>query len=164
MEDHGGMEERLRVAAYGLCRDGDRLLLARYASPDWRLGHWGLPGGGIEHGEDPHQAVLREVAEETGYRVEVDALLGIGSQTFEADWGFPVDLHAVAVLYAVHVVAGELRHEVNGSSDQAAWVPVEQVPLLERALIIDLALQLERDRPASGHLAQLPPVGGLVHP
>ncbi|CAM5344166.1 hypothetical protein SHIRM173S_12882 [Streptomyces hirsutus] len=38
-----------------------------------------LPGGGMEHGEDPYDTVRREVEEETGYRIEVTGLLGVNS-------------------------------------------------------------------------------------
>lgn len=46
------MRKRLRVAAYAVCvRDG-QLLLARSPAPDGTP-EWVLPGGGMEHGEDP---------------------------------------------------------------------------------------------------------------
>ena len=32
-------------------------------------GQWDLPGGGLDHGENPRDAIVREVAEETGYTV-----------------------------------------------------------------------------------------------
>ncbi|WP_307845941.1 NUDIX domain-containing protein [Saccharomonospora sp. NB11] len=51
-----------RLAAYAVCVKNGRVLLARHAS-----GTWSLPGGGVEHAEDPFHAVIREVAEETGH-------------------------------------------------------------------------------------------------
>ena len=53
---HAGVpaKDRQRIAAYGVCVDDeDRLLLAR-ASPVLSLrGRWFLPGGGVQHGENP---------------------------------------------------------------------------------------------------------------
>ena len=41
-------------------------------------GHWDLPKGGIDAGESPRQAALRETREETGLRLHADALLELG--------------------------------------------------------------------------------------
>src|SRR5580658_5503912 len=63
--DHdAGVPERQRIAAYGICRDGDgRILLAR-ASPAISLeGLWFLPGGGVDHGEHPIDSLRREIEE-----------------------------------------------------------------------------------------------------
>ena len=63
-----------RLAAYALIADSSgRMLLTR---PDQRRvnGRWVLPGGGVEHGEHPEQALVREVEEETGLGVTVGAL------------------------------------------------------------------------------------------
>ena len=146
--------ERLRLAAYAVCLSDDRMLLARYVSPDGDRRHWTLPGGMVEHGEDPFDAVVREVAEETGYDVAVEQLLGVDSRHRHVQWGGPdgLDLHSVGVYYLARVVGGELRHETNGSTDQAAWFPVADVTDLERAVIVDVAMELERARPAHGHV------------
>ena len=53
----------IRVAAYGVITQGDRILLAHW-NESGRSG-WTLPGGGIDPGEDPVDAVVREIAEET---------------------------------------------------------------------------------------------------
>lgn len=64
------------MAAYAMCvRDG-QLLLARWIDGDG-VPEWTLPGGGMEHGEDPYDTVRREVDEETGYDIEVTGLLGV---------------------------------------------------------------------------------------
>src|SRR5215217_6618248 len=108
------ISRRLRVGAYGLCLRDDHILLARFVSQHGGR-YWTLPGGGIEHAEDPYDAVVREVAEETGYTVVVSRLLGVDSRT----WRTPddVELHGIGVFYEIHIVGGELRHEVGGSTD-----------------------------------------------
>jgi ADP-ribose pyrophosphatase YjhB (NUDIX family) len=62
------------VGAVVVGSDG-RLLLVRRANAPGR-GLWSLPGGRVEPGETDEQAVAREVAEETGLRVSVGALVG----------------------------------------------------------------------------------------
>ncbi|MGX1809344.1 NUDIX domain-containing protein [Nocardia sp. NPDC055321] len=49
------------------------VLLVRRAPGVFLAGRWELPGGGIEAGERPEDAAVREVAEETGLRIEVVA-------------------------------------------------------------------------------------------
>jgi acetyl-CoA carboxylase carboxyl transferase subunit beta len=67
-----------------LRRDASEVLLVRRARPP-RAGAWTLPGGRPELGESLEQAVVREVAEETGLRVQVVrelAIVDIGSEGF----------------------------------------------------------------------------------
>ncbi|MFF1649859.1 NUDIX domain-containing protein [Streptomyces sp. NPDC058240] len=155
--------QRLRVAAYAVCIRDERVLLTHFASPDGTDRYWSLPGGGIEHAEDPIDAVVREVSEESGYQVEVDRLLGVDSRTRRVNWGAPggTELHSVGVFYCVRLTGGELRHEIDGSSDQAAWFSLTEVPHLQRASLVDVGLELERTRPADGHVQPVP-VSGLL--
>jgi 8-oxo-dGTP pyrophosphatase MutT (NUDIX family) len=111
-----------------------------------------LPGGGMEHGEDPCDTVVREVEEETGYRFEPTGLLGVDSSrhVFPGRFGRGVDHHGVRLVYEGRIVGGDLRHEVNGSTDMAAWHPLDDVTGLTRVRMVDLGLALWRERPATG--------------
>lgn len=135
-------------------RDG-RLLLARSPGPGG-VPEWVMPGGGMEHGEDPCDTVRREVEEETGYHIEVTALLGVDStrHVFPARLGRAVDHHGVRLVYEARITGGDLRNETNGSTDLAAWHPLDAVPALTRIRLVDTALHLWRERPPTGRPAR----------
>ena len=63
------MSRRLVVGA-AVVRDG-RLLAARRTTPPATAGRWELPGGKVDAGETPEDALVREVEEELGCRVAV---------------------------------------------------------------------------------------------
>ncbi|MFF8590561.1 NUDIX hydrolase [Streptomyces sp. NPDC015220] len=147
------MREELRVAAYAVCvRDG-RMLLARWVARDGAR-RWTLPGGGMEHGEDPYDTVVREAEEETGYTVEPVALLGLDSirRSYPRPLGSHADFHGLRIVYEGRVTGGELRNETNGSTDMAAWHPLEAVPELQRVGLVDVGLRLWRERPEAGRV------------
>lgn len=56
---------------------GGTILMVRHVEPS--RSYWTLPGGGIEAGETPHQAAVREVWEETGVQVRAVRLLWEGT-------------------------------------------------------------------------------------
>ena len=109
-----------RVGAYGVCRDRTgRVLLARNSPSSEFPGQWTLPGGGVEQGEHPDDALVREFAEETGLRVRVDALRTVTSDVARLPGG---DLeHTDRIVYDVTAVGGDLRAEVGGSTDFVEW-------------------------------------------
>jgi 8-oxo-dGTP diphosphatase len=134
----------VRVGAYAvLVDDSERILLAL-----WNEGPtlaWTVPGGGVEEGETPEQAAVREVREETGYEVELTRLLG--RDTFTVAGGERLDgsgqaLEVRRIVFEGRIVGGELTHEVGGTTDRAAWIPISDVPGLERVGLVDVALRL----------------------
>lgn len=147
--------QRLRVAAYGVCvRDGQVLLARLSPSDPAEPSRWTMPGGGLDHGEDPLDAVVREVEEETGFRVRVERLLGIDSYRVSPSAAGD-DFHGLGIVYEVRVTGGELRHEIGGSTELAAWVDLDEVPGLDRVGLVDIALDLHRRTPSAGSLESL---------
>jgi 8-oxo-dGTP diphosphatase len=123
-----------RLAAYGVIRRDGRLLVCRIAPGSLGEGIWTLPGGGLEFGEAPDVAVVREVAEETGLVAEI-----LDQPTIRSDSGIwqlrrgPVRYHTVRFLYPMGVTGGEERVEVDGSTDAFAWLTDAELQELRSA-------------------------------
>ncbi|MFE0543174.1 NUDIX hydrolase [Streptomyces sp. NPDC058891] len=152
-----------RLSAYAVCLEGGRVLLARHVPPKGES-NWTLPGGRVEHAEDPFDAVIREVAEETGCGAVVDRLLGVDSRVIPAAEravpGGPKH-HNVGVFYLVRITDGPLRPEPNGEIAESVWTPIPDVAGLRRSSLVDIGLALAQALPATGHVATVP-VGGLI--
>ena len=132
----GSLPRRQRVGAYAviLREHGGRVevLLSRLSARVSRTELWTLPGGGIDHGEDPRAAVIREVHEETG----LHATVGETAHVYSAHLprasrdGLLVDAHAIRIVYAGWVAPDAPTPrvlEVDGSTSEAAWKLLEDV-------------------------------------
>jgi ADP-ribose pyrophosphatase YjhB (NUDIX family) len=127
---------RQRIAAYGVCVDAaGRLLLARAAPSISLRGRWFLPGGGVDHGESPADAVRREIQEEAGLTVELGPLLDVVSDVRMLP--DETSLHTVRVIYRVASWTGTLRAETDGTTDAVRWVPREELSTLPLAFYVE---------------------------
>lgn len=98
-----------------------RVLLIRRGTEPLR-GHWSIPGGLVDVGESLHQAVVREVQEETGLTVEPVELIELLDRIHRQDTR--IQYHYVIADYLCRVVAGELQ--AASDADAARWsVPAE---------------------------------------
>ncbi|MFD8089146.1 NUDIX domain-containing protein [Streptomyces samsunensis] len=150
-----------RLAAYAVCIEDGRVLLARHVPPEGGS-NWTLPGGRVEQGEDPFDAVIREVAEETGCAAVVDRLLGVDSRLIPAALARAgVEHQNVGIFYRVRITGGRLRPEPNGEIAESVWTPIPDVAFLRRSSLVDIGLTLAQTLPATGHVAAVP-VGGLI--
>ena len=126
-----------------IIRDG-RVLLERHA-PSY--GHmepfWDIPGGKLECGETPEQAVVREIREEMRVEIEIVAFIP------RLDVSVWIDKHWLLATYECRIVSGQ-----PPLSDELAWIEIDRLgfydvksPDLE---IIQSLAQGERLRSAAG--------------
>ncbi len=103
-------------------RDG-RLLLVRRASRRGR-GNWQIPGGFVEPDETIEEAVVREVAEESGVAAAVDGVLAIRNRC-DPDNG-----NSVYVVLALHPLEGEPTPD-GQEVDRAGYFSLAEIDALE---------------------------------
>src|SRR3954468_18083309 len=113
-----------RLAAYAVCVEDGRVLLARWVGPAGKS-NWTLPGGRVEQAEDPFDAVVREIAEETGCDAVVERLLGVASRVIPAAEARSGAEHQnIGIFYGVRVLGGVLRPEPNGEVAESVWTAI----------------------------------------
>lgn len=133
---------------------GEEILLTRMSGRTRIAGLWTLPGGGIDHGEEPRAALLREVYEETGLHVVPGAVLDVSSTHFtgpRAD-GLVEDYHGIHLVFEAALEPDSVGvqpqvTEQDSSTDVARWVPVAEAAELQ--MLSAAAMVVERL--AAGH-------------
>lgn len=96
----------------------DRVLMIRRREREGKL-LWAFPGGGIEAGETPEQAAVRETAEEVD--LEVKAIKPLGDRVHPQ-----TGRHMSYV--ACEVVGGEARVADEEELAEVAWIRLEEIP------------------------------------
>jgi ADP-ribose pyrophosphatase YjhB (NUDIX family) len=123
---------RFQVAVAALVFDEQRrILLFKHT---YRKLAWGIPVGGLEHGEQPEQGVIREFFEESGLAIEAERLLMADSSKYD---------HHISLVYLCRIVRGEFResHEVS----EMQYFDVDHLPPMlfdEKDLIRDVHKRL----------------------
>ncbi|HNT75927.1 MAG TPA: NUDIX domain-containing protein [Anaerolineae bacterium] len=135
---------RVYHGAYGLCRNpSGHLLLVRLADGVDK-GRWTLPGGGVEWGEHPDAAVLRELEEETGITdIQSAQVTAIFSRTYLRSEDHPYDsVHYIGIIYDLTLGHFELRDEHHGTTDHCRWFDEHQVRQLPLVPLGDFVVDL----------------------
>ncbi|MEE2521856.1 (deoxy)nucleoside triphosphate pyrophosphohydrolase [Pseudarthrobacter sp. J75] len=129
-------------------QDPQRLLVARRTAPERFAGMWEFPGGKVERGEEPTQALHRELKEELGIDVR------LGPELTAADpAGWPLNEKAVMRVWFAEIIDGV--PEPLEDHDQLLWVNIDagdealSLPWIPADLPIVRALQqyLDSARP-----------------
>ena len=109
-----------------IIRDG-RALIVRRARPPAH-GVFTLPGGVVEAGETLHEAVVREIAEETSLAIEPVALAG-HREVIVRDKEGKAERHFIILAFAARWISGEPR--LNEELAEARWLRPEEIKPLK---------------------------------
>ncbi len=111
------------VGVGALIFDARRVLLVERGNPPL-AGYWSLPGGGVETGERLEDAVVREIAEETGLDVSVDSIATVFERIMPDQTG-ACEYHYVLIDFYCTVKGGELRP--GDDSKRAEWFDIDSL-------------------------------------
>lgn len=117
-----------RISVKAIIKDGaNRILLGREKD-----GAWELAGGGLEHDENPKEALAREVAEETGFIVDWISDRPVAFWTINKEVGSPTLKWFAFVAYEVKV-SGEFNpdHDTNDEIEEIRYVSREEARSLQ---------------------------------
>jgi len=118
----------------------DRVLLVR-RNREPLLGQWSVPGGAVELGETLEQAIVREVAEETGLKIEPIAVL----KTFdriERDPENRVRFHYILIDFLCRVVGAAKTPQGASDVSDARWVPLKTLRHSEEFILPEWTLKV----------------------
>jgi 8-oxo-dGTP diphosphatase len=125
----------LRLVAAALIVRGGEVLIGQRRSDQPMASQWEFPGGKIEPGESPEEALARELEEELG----IHAVIGPKVTHIRHNYrhGGAVDLQ----FFAVHEFSGEIENRIY---NEVRWARLEDLPAYDflaadRGLIRDLA-------------------------
>ncbi len=106
---------RFRAAVAAVIFDGQgKILLFKHT---YRKFEWGLPAGGLEHYEQPIDAVKREFFEETGMQIQVERLLTAVSARED---------HHIGMIYLCKIASGEFKELLEIS--EMKYFPINELP------------------------------------
>lgn len=103
----------------GVIHKGDQILIGQRRRGDRHALKWEFPGGKVEFGESPQQALVRELAEE----LQIEAKVGIEMARYEHD--YPSGSRVHLLFFAVTEFSGEPKARVF---EEIRWVPLAELP------------------------------------
>lgn len=108
------------LVARAVIQDDGRVLLAFHQHPG-RPGFWCFPGGHVEAGEGLAEAAIREIQEETGYRVQLTRVI------YVQDFARAPGPDAAELFFEARIVEGDLRVGRESGLGRVQWVPLSRL-------------------------------------
>lgn len=103
-----------KIGAFGIITDKEERVLLCHRR-DYDL--WNLPGGGVEAGESPWDALIREIKEETGLEAKPVRLTGVYSKP---------DKNEIVLSFTCRITGGEIT--LTDEADKIEYFGVGQIP------------------------------------
>lgn len=129
--------KRVEVAAAVITRADGQFLLGQRAADTVYAGYWEFPGGKVEPGESPRQALVRELAEELGIQVEAAQPWIVREYEYE-------HAHVRLHFFEVSAWAGEVQSHIHAALAWQAPGATSVAPMLPANAPVLRALELPR--------------------
>lgn len=126
-----------RPAAYAIVVKNNQVLLLRQNG-----GAYDLPGGGVKLGEDPQNACLRELKEETGINATNPQAMGVESSLFRSTHSDNLPYHSILIYYACAYVGGKISTRGLDENEKqyveaAEWVKLSNLDTIKVSSTVD---------------------------
>lgn len=126
-----------RPAAYAIVVKNNQILLLRQNG-----GAYDLPGGGVKLGEDPQNACLRELKEETGINATNPQVMGVESSLFRSTHSDNLPYHSILMYYACAYVGGKISTRGLDENEKqyveaAEWVKLSNLDTIKVSSTVD---------------------------
>ncbi|KYG78935.1 NUDIX domain-containing protein [Roseivirga echinicomitans] len=110
--------EKLRVRVCGICITEEGLLMVHHTALGKQGSLWAPPGGGMEYGENAHEALKREFMEETHLHIEAVKFL------FVHEYLDP-PLHGIELFFEIKITGGKLKKGADPEMEADAQIITE---------------------------------------
>lgn len=121
------------IGSYGIITNNKQIILIKKARGGY-TGLLDLPGGGIEHTENPDETLKREIMEEVGITINNHKLLTILSNniTWNIRDNYYEDLHHIGIIYLIKAIDENIKTEPDGiDSNGANWYQINDIKINE---------------------------------
>lgn len=121
------------IGSYGIITNNKQIILIKKARGGY-TGLLDLPGGGIEHTENPEETLKREIMEEVGITINNHKLLTILSNniTWNIRDNYYEDLHHIGIIYLIKAIDENIKTEPDGiDSNGANWYQINDIKINE---------------------------------
>ena len=141
------MKEFKHLGVYGLIIEDNKIVLVKKNGGPYD-GKFDLPGGSIEFGETPLEALKRELKEEIGIELKTCELIDDDSVKF--DWTYNDELlnwHHIGIFYKVLSYEGDIKTnvEIDDKNDDSLGALVYDINNLKKEELSEIAiLELEK--------------------
>ncbi|BAY23331.1 NUDIX hydrolase [Calothrix sp. NIES-2100] len=97
-------------------------------------GSWTLPGGWVDIGESPSNAIVREVYEESGYETRVVKLLAVYDRNHSRHGHPPLEFHIYKLFFQCELIGGSPKTSIE--TEEVAFFGEQEIPNLSLSRVV----------------------------